>query len=234
MGVMTEHNMAAAAPPSPRPKGHMWRVSGLIWALVNLAGAAVGLFPAALTPAAQPAGAALPALGVLAVGQVAFLLGAYPLILARRHSCGQRISLGGLAAEAALWLVVGAPFVAACGYFSDAAVLDAVRVELVTAAVFPAAWALAALAQRGLSAATLAAALVVLGAPAALYLGQEFWPGGAPAWLWHVSPVLLAWTAGQARQPSIFPLPLWAWLWPAAAGVVVLVLCRFAARGRRT
>lgn len=214
-------------------KSHLWRTAGLAWALTNLAGAAVGIFPAMISPAAEPAGPALPALRVLAVVQVAFVLAVYPLILARRYQRDGRAGWALRVGEAVLWLVVAAPFVAACGYLSDATVIDVVRTELVTVAAFPAAWALSALIARGRTgagAAVLAIVCLVLGHPTALYLAQEFLPGGAPSWLWHAGPVLLAWSSAAVRQESPVPLPLWAWLWPIAAAVAVLALCRRAAR----
>ncbi len=101
-------------------------------------------------------------------------------------------------------------------------------------AALPAAWAIAALIVRGgeaMSLAILAAALLVFGGPAAVYLMLEFVPGGAPAWLWHICPVLLAWTCAAGRQANFVPQPIWGWLlWPVMAAVILVAMSR---RGRK-
>jgi hypothetical protein len=227
MGLHPQHRRQAGV--AGTPAGGWWQAAGLLWATINLAAAAVGVFPAAISPAAREAGPVLPALKALAVGQAGFLLLVYPLVLARRTSQRGRADWSLRLGEMALWLIVAAPFAAACAYFSDAGVTDAVRAELMMVAAFPAAWGLAALAnkgRKGASACALAAVLLVLGGAAAAYLAAEFWPGGCPGWLWEGCPILLAWTCAAGRHGSWVPLPLWGLLWWPAGGVLLAVFCR--------
>lgn len=213
--------------------GHLWRPAGLAWAAFNLAASAAGMFPSLIAAGGASAKVPLPGQQVLAAGQVGFLLTVYPLVLARRAERGERAGWGTRLGEMLLWLVLAAPFIAACGYLGDADIPDAVRATLLPAAAFPAAWGLAALARRGSAGASLAVlfgVLLVLGGPATLYLAEEFWPGGAPRELWLGCPVLFAWSAAQARQATMFPQPLWAWLWWPGLGILAMSL---AGRHRR-
>ncbi len=216
----------------PRPAAPLWRPAGLAWAVANLAALAVGMFPQwIVSPWQLNAAAPLPTLRTLAVGQVAFLLLAGPLLLAKRPTTwGDRLG------EMAIWLLVALPFLAAAAYVADATIQDAVRVTCLTLSVFVAVWGLASLARRGgggMSLAVLAGVLVVLGGPGANYLAREFGSGVPPGWLWHLFPVTQAYSTAAAREAFWLPRPLWAWLLPAGVGIALLLLGVILPPGRR-
>ena len=219
---------------SPRPP--YWGLSGLGWCFANLLALSVGLFPRIILASSQADSAGPPpALRALAVGQVAYLLLVYPLVLLARAGRGERaeppqssspLALRAVAPEWLLWLLTALPFLAVGAYLADGTAADAVRVALLSALLLPTAWALARLARRGgttMSLVLLLVVLAVLGGPAAWYLAVEFAPSPPPAWLWYAWPAALAWSAGAARADAWLPQPLWAWLlWP---GVGLAVLC---------
>jgi len=190
---------------------------------VNLAALAVGMFPECIVSARRLSAAApLPTLRTLAVGQVAFLLLAGPLLFAKHP-----VTWPGRLAELALWLLVALPFLAVAAYLADATAQDAVRVGCLILSAFLAAWGLAALAGRGgggVSLAVLIGVLAVLAGPAVNYLAWEFSPTAPPAWLWQLFPATFAFSAAGARQGLWLPGPLWAWLIPPAIGAALLLL----------
>jgi hypothetical protein len=226
--VHTGRSKPASAKPA-KPASQFWLPAGLAWGTVNLAALAVGLFPQIII-APDVAGAMVvpPALRTLAVGQVAFLLLAYPLILSRRMAkpslAPTRVAV---VMEAVLWMLAAAPFLATAGYFCDATVQDVVRTAVFTASAFVAGWGLAALAGMWAGAAGMAVligVMAVLGGAGANYMAMEFWPASPLEWLWRACPVTFAWSLAGARQQSWIPLPIWAWLiWPGAGVVLMFV-----------
>ena len=204
------------------PGRHLWTAAGFAWGGANVAALAVGLFPQLIAARQmQDLSAPPPALRALAVGQVAFLLLIYPLILARRAGA-RHMATDWLAVplEASIWLSVALPMLAVAGYLADATVRDVVRTGLLVMSAFVVGWGLAALARSpaGVSWSVLIAVLLALGGPAANYVMAEFGATDAPAWLWRGCPVTFAWSVAAVRQQCWLPAPLWAWLvWPGAA-----------------
>ncbi len=235
-----------------------WNRAGLIWACVNLAALAVGMFPGVLTvPESGEAAAPLPTLRAVAVAQVATLLLVYPFLLARRAlrqassvaaaGSGNTGTTGpspsgpwpGRLFEAAAWMFVATPFLAVAAWLANATIADTVRVALLTASLFPVAWMLADFAvagAAGVSAAGLVALLMVPGGLAANYLVWEFLPNIPADWLWYACPATMAWSTATVQQAAWLPSPIGAWLlWPAAvAGVFFARMTRRSGRSTRT
>ncbi|MFW6133142.1 MAG: hypothetical protein ACOC8F_04540, partial [Planctomycetota bacterium] len=85
--------------PAPATsRGDVWTAGDLLWPGVNLAALAVGLFPRAIGPHA--AATVPPALQALVVGQVAFALIAWPVMIRARGRTARRRR----AAEPAVWV----------------------------------------------------------------------------------------------------------------------------------
>ena len=111
-------------PPAPA-RFQFWQPAGLAWLAANLAGLAVGLFPGLIVVADSASAGPPPALRTLAAGQAAFLLLAYPLILAHRvrrawpidpasprpTPPGLRVAARASLAEAIVWILLAVPFV---------------------------------------------------------------------------------------------------------------------------
>ena len=138
-----------------------WSPAGAAYLALLLAGLAVGLWPEAIyvsksgLPAAPP-----PALRVVALVQVAYVLLIYPLVLlarARRAAADpdpgaaailgrrERADAGGryllaCAVESAVLLLAAVPFYVAAAWFADAVAADVVRTAICVACLFPIAW----------------------------------------------------------------------------------------------
>ncbi|NLF32668.1 MAG: hypothetical protein GX591_17470 [Planctomycetes bacterium] len=200
---------------------HVWTAAGLLWPATNLAALAAGLFPRAIDPAASAASP--PALQALAVGQVAFALVAWPVMIQARGRRSWRLD----AAELVLWSALAAPFVGAAACIADAGGADVVRLVLIVVTAFVAGWLLgrAALAGRtAASAALVVGLLAAAGLPAAVCLPWESAAGGVsgcePAALWRLCPTTFAWSALAGDRDAWLPSPVWPPLiWPAVAAM---------------
>jgi len=205
----------------------LWPPAGVIYLAVLVAAMAAGLWHEAIYPpreALQPA--PLPTLQTLAVGQVAFFLLIYPLILLRR-SCRQPIrpNLARRVVEAAGLFAVTVPFYLAASYLGDAVASDVIRVALYVACLVPLSLVAGSLLARARAAPAvlLGMLIVAMGLPAAYYLAREFFAASAGGWLWQLSPASFAWELARARGGGCLPGPAWAVLvWPGVAAGAAL------------
>jgi len=207
--------------PVRSPLRQVWAPAGLLWSGANLAAMAFGLFPS-LVSAGPQRSVTLGALQALTVGQVAFGLIIYPLIVSRRDRRRFRLD----ATEVALWALTAAPFVIVAAYLSDAGASDVVRAALTAVAALVAGWMLgrAALAAPSTAHVTvLVGLLAVLAGPLMVYIVWEFTSAPRPpAWLRQGCPVTFAWSAAASRQGGWIASPIWAWLlWPAVAAAIM-------------
>jgi len=214
----------------------LWRPAGVLYLSFCAAGFAAGLWPDVVHPSKSPVPpGAPPVLSALAVGQVAFLLLAYPLVLFRRQQRGLVTCLWTESLVECVGFVVAAlPLYVAGAYLADAVPRDVVRSVLYLAALFPASWVAGrwmarAAAQPGVMVLLLVA---VVGLPASAYLVAEFVPSVSREAIWRVGPATFAWGSAAARSGGWFPSPLWAWgFWPVAAAAG-LALWLATVRGR--
>jgi len=198
----------------------VWTAGGLLWLAANLAALAVGLFPRAVHPAGAPT--VPPALQALAVGQVAFALIAYPLMI---HARGRRPRWRD-AAEWVVWALLAAPFVGAAAWLADADAPDVARAATIVVVAFAAGSLLGRVALVGRAAASvalLAGLVAVAGGPAAVHLAWTYLaPGpGPPETLWRLCPTTFAWSAAASGGGAWLPSPLWPpAIWVAVAGLL--------------
>ena len=206
----------------------IWQPAGVIYLAVLLVAMAAGLWHEAIYPpreALQPA--PLPTLQTLAVGQVAFFLLIYPLILLRRisrqpirHKWARRVI------ETAGLFAVTVPFYLAAAYLADAVASDVVRVAIYMACLVPLSCVAGSLLARARVAPVvlLGMLIVAMGLPAACYLAREFFAARPGFWGWQLCPASFAWELARARGGQCLPSPAWAVLvWPGvAAGAALL------------
>ncbi|MBS3734718.1 MAG: hypothetical protein KGY99_07305 [Phycisphaerae bacterium] len=221
----------------------LWRLQGAGYLAMCVLAVALGLYPHLAYVSPGAGGAALPALSILAAGQVLFALVVWPL--AQLHRAGSSAA-GGTADNAAAgavellgWLLATVPFYVAAGWVADATVGDVVRVAMYVAAV----WTLPLAAgtwctgprsdtgaARGAWGMLLGLLVVALGGPAVYYIAAEFATPSAAAVVARVAPAVHAWQLASFRG-SWLPEPRWCvLLWPALAGVAALT--RLALRRR--
>jgi len=206
-----------------------WRVAGVLYMAFMLAGLAAGYWPDAVYPTSDGGPRPnLPALGTLAMAQAAFIFLAYPLILLNRS-----LRNGGLAVywrtvtlEVFVMTLVAVPFYLPAAWVSDATLTDAIRTAFTVFLLWPTAMVAGRLMR--LAAARPAVLMfllaVMLAAPAAIYLLQEFLPSYSSDWLWDVCPAGLVWQNAAPRTPGWLPTPTWAAaVWPIVAVAVALL-----------
>jgi len=217
---------------SPAPPARLWRRPGLLYLLMLLAGLAAGLWPEAIyRPHVADSSPVLPALPCLAVAQVAYLLGAHPLVLwSRRQS--ERFSWRFTVCESALLAVLAGPLLLMAAYVSDVGWADVLRTELALVLLMPLAWAAGAGAASpaARSLVSLAMLLVTAGLAATWYVVSEFVPSADAGVLWQLGAFTYAWD-NAAHRGAWYPQPAWPVLAYLAAGVAWLAV--IAMRPRR-
>jgi len=188
----------------------------VVYLAVMLIALAVGLWPQSISPSGDPyRPAAVPVLQTLAVGQVAFWLLAYPVIVLFRASEGAWRWWPDAVVETIFWTFLGAVFFVPAVWLSDSLPGDAVRAAVYVATLFPAAWvggAWLSSGKTGRSGVMLAFAFAALGLPGLWYVFAEFLPSvGWHETLWRLSPALEAWTVSAARgsMGPFWPLVVW-------------------------
>ena len=234
-----------------------WGPVGAIYLLTCLGGLAAGLWPDAIYPSSgdfRPA--PLPVLHTLAVAQVGFFLLVYPIVLFRRNSLqsetlptGRQVRNPPLRAAAGpkpclpagryeifetlgLFLAT-VPFYVAAGWVADATVVDCLRTGIAVAAICPLGWVAGRLLARPAARGPVLAGLlgITIGLPGLYYIFRDFLRILPAEWMiWYLSPVTFVWSASAARNSSLFPEPIWAFLiWPCAAAIGALI-CTIAPR----
>jgi hypothetical protein len=207
-----------------------WKPAGAIYLLVSILALALGLWPeTVLPPRTSVNPAPLPALSALAVGQMAYLVLVWPLVIARRTRRQGPQCPGCLAVELLGLLAVAVPMYVVAAWFSDGRAEDAARVALLVLAAGPLSWLLGRLlaGPRAMPWVLLAMILLGLGLPALYYVLVDFAAPLGADWAWELSPVSLAWSVGRAPQADWLPSPLWApllWLIAGAGGLTMLHL----------
>ncbi|MFP4054454.1 MAG: hypothetical protein ACLFV7_11400 [Phycisphaerae bacterium] len=213
--------------PSEAVMRPFWGPMGALHALCCLLGLVAGLWPDAVHPAASTRSAVLPTLSAVVVGQGVFLLLVYPLLLLRRQVHGTADPYGRrVTGESVVALLTAAPFYVIGAFLADGTWLDAARVALQVALLFPLAWAAGLWLGRptARSAVLVAMAVIALGMIASWYIAAEFVPDAPRAILWEAAPLLRLWSLGLGRQEALFVGPIWAWaIWPTLAAVAGLV-----------
>ncbi len=233
-----------------------WQPVGAIYLLVCLVGLAAGLWPDAIYPSTSDLRPApLPALHTLAVAQVGFFLLLYPIVLFRRNSIqsesrpstgpGRPEALEGRNPKPCLpagrseiletlgLFIATVPFYAAAGWVSDATAVDCLRTGIAVGVICPMSWVAGRLLGRPAARGPVLTGLLVItiGLPGLYYIFRDFLrilP--AERIIWYLSPVTFAWSASAARNPSLLPEPIWAFLiWPGAAAMGALI-CIIASR----
>lgn len=200
-----------------------WTPAGAIYLAVCFLGLAAGLWPASIHPprsSIQPA--PLPVLSALAVAQMFYLLLIWPIVLAGRHRRGQGPGMRAYAVEAFGLLATAVPLYMVAAWFSDAVVVDVVRVVMVLAAALPLGiLAGELLASRAAAPWTLAGLLgLTLGLAGMYYVVLDFLPMLEGQWAWQLGPLTHAWSAARSRAGSFVPEGGWAMLaWGLAGGV---------------
>ncbi len=218
MPRVNEHPDRPHAPPA----APLWRPAGAVFLAVSLGALAAGAMPGLFLPPHRAAALSpAPALPLLCAAQAAFLLVVCPLLLRARGNRSLASYLLATVGEYVLWLAASVPLYVVAAWVSDATARDVVRAGLYLSGVAAAAWGLGLWVRTrraGLvTAATLAAALIALAAPAAVYLLAELrgWPSGVDRLL-SAAPATCAFRLAH-RADNWLPAPLWAWaLWPAA------------------
>lgn len=206
-----------------------WRPVGAIYLLVCLTGLAAGLYPDAIYPTSgdfRPA--PLPSLHTLAVAQVGFFLLVYPIVLFRRSSLQSEIqNPKSEILETLGFFLVSVPFYVAAGWVADATVVDCLRTGIAVAAICPLGWMAGRLLARPATRGPVLAGLlaITIGLPGLYYIFREFLRILPAEWvIWNLSPVTFAWSASTARNASLLPEPIWAFLiWPGAAAIYALI-----------
>jgi len=231
MSAFTEPS-SPAPPDRPAPPGIFhaaWRPAGIIYLIVVLAALGAGLWSEAVWPSFLPARPApLPALQTLAVGQVAFILLIYPLVILHRAGRGETGRYWAeVIIESCVYMLVTVPFYLAAAYLADAVAADVIRAAAYAAGIWSLAWSAGWwLVRRPKSrpVVMLVLLLAALALPAGYYIAREFLTAGPAHWLRRLAPATFAWEAAASR-PSVSPAgPLWPWLiWPGVALVAVLV-----------
>ena len=207
-----------------------------------LAGLGAGLWPETLWPAlANTYAAPLPTLQTLGLGQLAFILLVYPMVLLKRFAPpnGQlapetsapagrdrpywRPVLG----ESAMFMLLAVPFYIPAAFLADATAADVARHVICIASFLPLAWlagAHFAQGRRGAWVVTLALLTAALGLPAACYIAAEFLTPTLTYWLDEITPAMIVWDTAAARWPTLWPRPMWAWLaWLAVAALAAAI-----------
>jgi len=212
-----------SASSSPASAVHLWRRPGLLYVLMLLAGLAAGLWPEAIyRPHVADASPVLPALPCLAVAQVAYLLGAHPLVLwSRRQS--KRFSWLFTVCESALLVVLAGPLLLMAAYVSDAGWADVLRTELALVLLMPLAWAAGAGAASpaARSLVSLTILIVTAGLAATWYIVSEFVPSADAGVPWQLGAFTYAWD-NAAHRGAWYPQPAWPVLAYLAAGLAWL------------
>lgn len=245
MSAFTESSRPGRADACP------WRPAGLLYLAALLAGLGAGLWAETLWPALANADAApLPTLQTLALGQLAFVLLVYPMILFKRfapwHGRLDRDTSAPagngrpywrpVLAESAMFMLLAVPFYVPAAFLADATAADVGRHALCIAAFLPPAWlagAHFARGKRGAWVVTLALLAAALGMPAAYYIAAEFLTPTLQYWLGGLTPALIVWDSAAARCPSVWPRPLWGWLgWLSVAALAAVIAAIMPPRAR--
>jgi len=194
---------------------------------------AVGLWPQSVSPSGSPSGdpyrpAAVPVVQTLAVGQVAFWLLAYPVIVLFRASRQAWRWWPDAAVETIFWTLLGAVFFVPAVWLSDSVPGDAVRAAVYIATLWPLAWvggAWLSSGRTGRSCVVFIFVFAALGLPGLWYTFAEFFPSlGCSEMLWRLCPGMQAWSVSSARGSAGGLAPLWAFIvWPAASTAIFVL-----------
>jgi len=210
----------------------VWRPGGLIYLAMLLAGTAAGLWSEIIHPSQEAAiSSMLPTLKTLLIAQALFILLVYPLVNLWRLEAQTPLTWPAMIGESAICMLLSLPFYLVCGYLADATVTDVGRVAIYAGLLWPVAWitSQAMRRPRARPLMVLFMLLLTLAGPAIYYITLEFLNSAGASMVFHACPLTFLWECADARQPILWPRPVWAsLLWPGVfiAGSLVMMTIR--------
>lgn len=211
------------------------RPAGLIWLGLCVAALAAGFWPQIFfLPKGTSPYSILPALQMVALAQVIWVVGVYPIVIQRRLLAGEQQRWWLDCAVESAWLIVAAgPVYLTAAWVADAVFADVLRMILHLICLWPLSLALGRLlAVNCLRGPVMFIILVILlGLPAAAYVLEEFYRSRGMEIVTKISPIIFAWGNARSRTGEAFCDPVWAAaIWPLAGAAMLLARLLFASR----
>ena len=206
----------------------LWCTRGAAFAIFSLAGLICGMFPEFFLPLHRAEIlSTLPALKIMLVSQVIFIVMFLPLLAQHRM-----VRIGGYltlsAVEYIIWLGVLLPLYIVAAVLADATIVDVIRCLLYLTAIVMFAWTLglwAHLNRLSMAGVVFISSLIVIVLPVIYYFFIEFSVDGtAPDWLSQISPINHISNLACSAGTNWYPTPIWTLIiWPLVAMAAVIV-----------